>query len=289
MQLLSPRDSFNPDMPKGDRTHFFRIDRHERLDCLKATFREHVFPPHTHETYVIGVVEEGLHSYMLKGVRISSNGGDFCFINPDEVHDGKPINGGYSYRMMYPRESLLKKIASEAMGRPVDAPRFAPPVVTDPMLAREFVAVHSMMEEGAEPLAADEALYRMLVKVIACYGHRRVSGPAALRERRAVEIAKAYLEAHLDEQVSLEALAAETGLTAYHLIRVFSAETGLTPHAWLVDRRVHAAANRLRRGEPLAEVAQACGFADQSHLTRAFKARIGVTPGRYRAPQLRAA
>jgi AraC-like DNA-binding protein len=289
MQLLSPRDSFDPNSHGGDRTHFFRIERHERLDCLKATFRDHVFPPHTHETYVIGVIESGIHEYLLKGVAIRSRPGDFCFINPDEVHDGRPVDGGYSYRMIYPRESLLRKIASEAMGRPVASPRFAPPVVTDPLLAQEFVGVHRMMEDGAEPLATDEALYRFLVKIIACYGDKRGTGQKAARERRAVEIAKAYLEAHLDAPVSLEALAAAAGLTSYHLIRVFSAETGLTPHAWLVDRRVHAAANRLRRGEPVADVAMACGFADQSHLTRTFKARIGVTPGRFRGSYARAA
>jgi AraC-like DNA-binding protein len=78
-------------------------------------------------------------------------------------------------------------------------------------------------------------------------------------------------------------LARVAGLSGYHLIRVFRKATGLSPHAWLVDRRVHLAAHRIRLGEPLSAVASRCGFSDQSHLTRLFKARLGVTPGQYRA------
>ena len=73
------------------------------------------------------------------------------------------------------------------------------------------------------------------------------------------------------------------GLPRHHLIRAFRRETGLTPHAYLIDVRVRRARERLRRGESLGEVAAATGFCDQPHLTRAFKARLGVTPGAFRA------
>jgi AraC-like DNA-binding protein len=68
-----------------------------------------------------------------------------------------------------------------------------------------------------------------------------------------------------------------------HLIRAFRRETGLTPHAYLLDRRFRAASRALGRGEAPAAVALRCGFCDQSHLNRVFKARMGVTPGVYRA------
>ena len=66
------------------------------------------------------------------------------------------------------------------------------------------------------------------------------------------------------------------------LIRASRQETGLTPHAFLTDRRVRAAVRQLSAGDAPVDVAMACGFCDQSHLNRAFKARIGVPPGAFR-------
>ena len=68
----------------------------------------------------------------------------------------------------------------------------------------------------------------------------------------------------------------------FHLIRVFRKATGLTPHNWLMDRRVHLACNLLRAGLSATHVAAQCGCSDQSHLTRVFKSRLGITPGRFR-------
>jgi AraC-like DNA-binding protein len=86
----------------------------------------------------------------------------------------------------------------------------------------------------------------------------------------------------MGETVELATLSRAVGLSAFHLIRVFRKATGLTPHAWLVDYRINRARDLLRAGVAPSDVALRCGFADQAHLTRLFKARLGVTPGQYR-------
>ncbi len=58
MKLLAPDDTLD-DLGENDETSFWRVNRHESLECLSATFRTHVFPPHTHESYVIGAVVGG--------------------------------------------------------------------------------------------------------------------------------------------------------------------------------------------------------------------------------------
>jgi AraC-like DNA-binding protein len=102
-------------------------------------------------------------------------------------------------------------------------------------------------------------------------------------ERGPVAHARAYLDARFSEDVDLLDLVRIAGLSRTHLIRAFRRETGLTPHAYLLDRRFRAASRALGRGEAPAAVALRCGFCDQSHLNRVFKARMGVTPGAYRA------
>jgi transcriptional regulator GlxA family with amidase domain len=89
------------------------------------------------------------------------------------------------------------------------------------------------------------------------------------------------MRAQPERAFALDELAAEAGLSRFHFLRVFSKATGQTPHAFLINQRVNRAQALLRAGERAAEVAVACGFADQPHLTRVFRRIVGVTPGQY--------
>ncbi|QFS39453.1 Helix-turn-helix domai [Burkholderia cepacia] len=68
-----------------------------------------------------------------------------------------------------------------------------------------------------------------------------------------------------------------------YLIRAFNARYGMTPHAFLIDRRVQYGRTELRRGRPIADVALDAGFADQAHFQRAFRRIAAATPGQYRS------
>jgi AraC-like DNA-binding protein len=115
---------------------------------------------------------------------------------------------------------------------------------------------------------------------------RRHSGldarPRLGREAGPVVRARDYLDANFDRDVTLAGLALVARLNRAHLVRAFRQQLGTTPHAYLLDRRFRAAGRMLAAGESAAEVAAACGFCDQSHLNRVFKARMGVTPGAFR-------
>ncbi len=88
---------------------------------------------------------------------------------------------------------------------------------------------------------------------------------------------------HLDERVSLDDLAASVSLSRFHFARRFRRSTGRSPHDCVVTQRVDKAQTMLSRTNiPLTDIAVRCGFADQSHFTRVFKARVGTTPGRFR-------
>jgi len=90
-----------------------------------------------------------------------------------------------------------------------------------------------------------------------------------------------YLDSHFGEDLSLESLAGIACLSPFHFIRVFSRQTGLTPHAWMMQLRAHKAKDLLGRGLAIADVAAQAGFADQSHLSRIFKRLLGYTPGQF--------
>lgn len=84
------------------------------------------------------------------------------------------------------------------------------------------------------------------------------------------------------ENVRLDELARVAELSPFHLIRLFRVRYGVTPFAYQRNLRVERARDALRSGESLAEIAASLGFADQSHLGRAFRKVMGATPGQYR-------
>jgi transcriptional regulator of acetoin/glycerol metabolism/AraC-like DNA-binding protein len=92
-----------------------------------------------------------------------------------------------------------------------------------------------------------------------------------------------YVEAHLGESIDLAALAGTAGLSLYHFARTFKQSAGVTPHHYLVSRRVKRAQEMLVRTElALSEIALATGFSDQSHFARHFRQMTGMTPGQFR-------
>jgi AraC-like DNA-binding protein len=96
-----------------------------------------------------------------------------------------------------------------------------------------------------------------------------------------VRRARRHLGERWDQRIPLADLAAVACLSRFELVRRFRAETGLTPHAYQINIRIARARALLAEGVMPAVVAAECGFADQPHLTRAFKRAVGVTPARY--------
>jgi AraC family transcriptional regulator len=110
----------------------------------------------------------------------------------------------------------------------------------------------------------------------------RRGGLAAWQERRAKE----FLSTNLRGDVTTADVARECSLSAGHFARAFRHSTGLSPHQWLLWRRIDEAHGLLRDGRlSLAEIARACGFADQSHFTKAYTRLRGISPGAWRRQQ----
>lgn len=107
-------------------------------------------------------------------------------------------------------------------------------------------------------------------------------GPEALTPLQVRRLDE-FLEAHLDEEMDLDRLAAVAGLSKFHFARAFKAQFARSPMREVQARRLERAARLLARTRlPISEIAQSCGFSDQSHLTRSFRAAFGQTPGAYR-------
>jgi AraC-like DNA-binding protein len=94
---------------------------------------------------------------------------------------------------------------------------------------------------------------------------------------------RAHIDAHLETSIRIRDLAAVARRSTAYFCRAFKATFGETPHAFIVSRRLHRAAElMLTSDDPLSQVAFACGFADQAHLCKMFKQRHGQSPAVWR-------
>jgi AraC family transcriptional regulator len=109
--------------------------------------------------------------------------------------------------------------------------------------------------------------------------HSPVSALPPLSLKRVLE----RMKCEFREDLSLATLAAESGYSRAHFLRMFRAATGRTPHQYLLDLRLEEAQRRMRLSStPLIDIAATCGFSSHSHLSKAFRHRVGVTPSQYR-------
>jgi AraC-like DNA-binding protein len=203
-------------------------------------------------------------------------------INPDMVHTGHSGDtSGWTYRMFYPSVHMIKQVADAISDKPGAMPFFKNAVIKDKDLAADFRRLHMLLEHSQCRLEREAGFYAVMGKFIIGYAGNAPKIRKVGSEKRAVKQAINLIKNNPADNISLESLSRQVGLSAFYFSRIFQQQTGLPPHAYRKQQRIQLAKRLLRRGLPIAQVAAETGFADQSHLTRHFKQIIGVTPGRY--------
>ena len=232
------------------------------------------FPVHFHPWYVLGLVEVGGRRLRCKGKDQILRSGDILIFNPGDSHSCDHSGGPLTYRSI---ELPLEAMMAALPDRPL--PVFSQTVVQDGETALRLRRLHQRIFDRAGPLEKEEALTLLLDRLLTAESGPE---PPKKRERAEVERVCAYIQGHYAQRVRMEQLCREAGLSASALLRAFTRQKGITPYRYLETVRVSEAKSLLERGASLAEAAQACGFADQSHFTNHFRSLMGLPPGAYR-------
>ena len=246
---------------------------------------------HWHATYGLGVVEQGAQRSASGQGDVEAFAGDLITTNPGEVHDGRPLGAdSRRWRMVY-----LEPQVVGSMGEVRADLALTRPVVHDARLGQ---ALHQLLHRlecwnagattRADALACDEALAHTCGLLL--QGHATAAAPqegrAGLATAGMLTVRDRLGDDPLDVP-SLDQLATLAGLSKFQLLRQFQKVFGLTPFAWLLQQRAERARALIRDGAGLASAAAACGFADQSHMTRTFARHFGFTPGAWQQAVVR--
>ncbi|HEX2547024.1 MAG TPA: AraC family transcriptional regulator [Ramlibacter sp.] len=235
---------------------------------------------HSHGCFGFGVLAHGAHRSSSDRAVVDAYAGDIVATNPGEMHDGRPLGGpSRRWSTVYVEPPVLASLAGVEGDIAIARPAF-----TDPELRHAVGALLASLAawngKRADALACEEALARACGLLLERHAARRVAVEAGAP---GLERVRQRLADDLAHPPSLAELAALAGISRFQLLRRFAAQHGCTPHAWLLQQRAERVRHLVGSGTSLAEAAAACGFADQSHMTRIFTRQFGFTPGAWKA------
>jgi AraC-like DNA-binding protein len=262
---------------------------HPQLDVrlLQAHYVQHAYPRHSHDYYVICLIERGRQSFFHQGTKHLTPPGGIILINPGAVHTGEAVDEqGFEMRSLYPTTAHMETAIFELTGHHQALPFFSEVRVDHPWAMNCVLSLHKALSQGANTLECESRFLWTLAQLIKHYADTSSTEGALRKEKRAIQQARRYIEERFAQGVSLHELADHVGLSPYYLLRAFRAEVGMPPYTYLENVRIRQAQRLIEAGKPLADVAVEVGFSSQSHLTRRFKKIIGATPGQY-AQQIR--
>jgi AraC family transcriptional regulator len=217
--------------------------------------------------------------------RIVPPGG--LFILPGGVEFGVELEGELDSLHVYLRRDIVKEVAD-------DLGLAGPDLALTPRLGERDLLIERLALGVREALTDDDAaagiyvdylsraLAARLLREHSTSAPERVLPPKGGLSATQIALANDFMEAHLDRTLGLAEIGSACGLSATHFARRFKAATGVPPHQHLMQLRVERAKRLLQGNMPIAEVALACGFTHQEHLTRVFRRSTGMTPASFR-------
>ncbi|MHA6493644.1 AraC family ligand binding domain-containing protein [Pseudomonas borbori] len=260
-------------------------DHDTGIETLRAHFVGHAYDPHWHDSYLVGVTEQGVQQFNCRRARHQSTPGQVFHLEPGDIHDGEaPIADGFTYRMLYldPRW-LEREIGALFAEAPANSQlSFASTLTHDARLAQATSAAFHCLHHREMRMLRQSALDALLTQLTG-HLHWRQRYRDDPRLPQVALRAREYLHANMQQDIGLDVLSQVCGVDRFRLSRAFKAAFGLAPHAYLVQLRLAHARRLLAAGSQPVEVAMTLGFADQSHLGRWFLRAYGLTPAHYRA------
>ena len=245
--------------------------------------RQVCYAPHSHTQWSIGAITGGRSTYCYRSDRYQVAAGDLVLMNPEWVHNCNPIEDQpWAYFMMYVDTDWLTDLRYRAgLLASLQWQDIETPIVSDPGWYRRYCQMaHCLLDDGRDLLEKQTEVVEFLSDLM----HELASQPVCSRPQAPETLRSLanYLDDHVAEDISLEMLCDHSGYSAGHLVRAFKQHFGLTPHAYLVNRRIQLGRRALREGTPIVEAALDAGFADQAHFQRTFKRLMAATPKQYR-------
>lgn len=260
-----------------------RFFKNQNLPFVEGRHAQHssrLFKPHMHRRFSVGAVSKGSLYFRIGSEQVPLTQGTLAVINPEILHscNPQPISAR-SYYMLYLDTTWCLQVQQMLWQVETFVPLQNPILKKWRLYDLYIQTMEQLMDDRYELSEKEQALVQ-LAEVLFRHG----CNPQRLAEQKQqskVNDLKQLLESDLEREFIMAAAAERLHVNPYTLLRQFRTITGITPHAYRMNCRIEKARRLLQQGEEIADTALACGFYDQSHFHRHFKAMTTLTPGEY--------
>nr|WP_294793623.1 AraC family transcriptional regulator [uncultured Mucilaginibacter sp.] len=251
---------------------YYKLPIGEGIEALFANQHNSSFPFHFHPTYNITLIYDGSFNTQLHDRMVLAPSGSILITNPQEIH-ANPFDKStsVSFFTFYVSQGFLAYCNNGA------AVFFNRKVVYDNDV---FTGLHKLAvtihQQGLEP-AHEEDLKKVLHQLAATHGDSGEDSP----DLKIKALFDDFLSEERLTKFSLDGAARRFGVDKYKFIRLFKAQTGLTPNNYFMLKRIEKSKKMLAQGNDLLSVAVDLGFYDTAHYCNHFKKFTGISPIAY--------
>lgn len=239
---------------------------------------DRAFSKHWHDEYGVGVIDAGAQTSLSGRGIVEAICGNMITVNPAEIHDGKPLgDNGRQWRMLYFDPQLIAGFVEDISHQAKQSFEITAPIIRNDLITKKFNLLYAHATNKGNPARQEELLLGLISDLMTL---EKVTD-SVVQVPHEITQAIDFMNDEPTHDIQLSDLASVTGLSRFQVLRGVSAATGLTPHAYLVQKRVDLAKILIQQGETLCDAAGLAGFSDQSHLHRIFAKKYGITLGKY--------
>ncbi|MFK5881213.1 MAG: AraC family transcriptional regulator [Sulfurospirillum sp.] len=241
----------------------------QNISLIKNSFKNRAYNKHFHSTYSISLITKGSCNFQNNRLRYNASKGMVRVINPYEMHE--IYSSSWEHINLVLSAYLVRLISKDFK----DNRLYFKTIIQDSKLSLDLQNLY------AKKSFIDEEVKHIVKYMLLNYSGSNQNADALHAEKFELQKAIEYIYQNANNKnLALDEIASFVGLSKYHFLRIFKQHFGLTPYKFIQNIKINNARRMLCSDIPLSQIAQECGFYDQSHLIKSYKNFYGHTPSK---------
>jgi len=256
-----------------------KIFKSKKLPFVELRYAEKVrgcTKSHTHDVITIAAIREGNINMILSNKTINLSPHKIAFLNPDTAHCVDVLDESHGDYVLHLDKNWCTTIQNELFSNKEYIP-VSKVLIKNESIYNDFIFVCDLLLKQSTMMEKEESIISFIINLFSRYCNIN-----HINEKNThAEKIKSYIIQNIQNNISLEDISEEFGLSKVHIIRVFKKEFDLPIHSYILNKKAHKARELLSTNLSIVSIALESGFFDQSHLNKSFKRIFSITPKEY--------